>query len=413
MMRTTEGSKSTKGDNEPRVVLALQGGGALGAYHIGAYQALHELGYEPDWVTGISIGAINSGVLAGNAPEDRLSKLEKLWDEISRPDLSARWVPDSLMRLHNVASAMSAVAFGQPNFFLPRFPGPWMTPNAGPGAASYYDTSPLRDTLLRLIDFDLINSRRTRISLGATQVRSGELVFFDNERQSLGPEHIMASGSLPPGFPAVEVGGDWYWDGGCVSNTPLDAVLEDRPGARTLVFMIDLWNAEGPAPANLDEVSWRQKQIQYASRTAHHIREVCAHWNLRQHLNTLATRIPKEKVNDPAVSAATDLCYRGTLDIVHIIYHPTEDETSWSDTEFSRASIARRREAGYRDMREAIRQSPWFAQSRVAAGAAMIHHVSAGNITQEAPMAQAAIAERPQARRAASGNAMVETEDQA
>ena len=238
--------------DKPKVVLVLQGGGALGAYHIGCYQALAEAGYQPDWVSGISIGAINAAIIAGNPAERRLERLEQLWADISRPGGWGHLLVGDLRRWFNLGSAMEAITWGQPNFFVPRAPGPLLAAPGTPQATSFYDTGPLRATLLRLTDFDQINRGDVRISLGATRVRTGELVFFDSNRCAIGPEHVMASGALPPGFPAVEVDGELYWDGGCVSNTPLEAVVGDPPAVDTLVFIIDLWSGQGPMPTTMD-----------------------------------------------------------------------------------------------------------------------------------------------------------------
>ena len=201
-------SNTRQHDAHYQVALVLQGGGALGAYHIGAYQALHEAGYEPEWVSGISIGAVNAALIVGNQPDARLGKLTKFWDEISRPDGWGATFGGDLRKWFNWGSVTEAVLFGQPRFFSPRFPNPYFAPPGTPGATSFYDTSPLRSTLERLADFDLINSGHVRLSLGATRVRTGELVFFDSHRQRIAPEHVMASGSLPPGFPATQVEGE-------------------------------------------------------------------------------------------------------------------------------------------------------------------------------------------------------------
>jgi NTE family protein len=374
-------SKSMIGPSrpKPKVVLVLQGGGALGAYHIGAYQALQEAGFEPDWVSGISIGAINSAILVGNEPAQRLARLEELWHAISWPEgwtvpLTATW-----HKLANISSNLQALTFGQPNFFTPRFPNPYFAAAGAAGATSFYDTTPLRGTLERFASFERINTGPTRLSLGATKVVSGEVVFFDNMHQAIGPEHVMASGSLPPGFPAMAVDGELYWDGGCVSNTPLEAVLLDQPAGHTIVFMIDLWPAQGAVPCTMDEVLWRQKQIQYASRTAQHIDAVATKLNLRQALHRHAAARSAGAV-DPAVPSAVAL-QDGRMDIVHITYQPTADQISSSDAEFSRRSIAARRQAGYRDLRRALQEAPWFTHDKPEAVCALVHKVQAGEVT--------------------------------
>jgi NTE family protein len=270
------------------VALVLQGGGALGAYHIGAYEALQEAGFEPDWITGISIGAFNSAVLAGNRPDQRLDRLIGLWEDITRPDfISWSWLRETpllFQRLANNASSLQAFLLGQPNFFVPRLPSPQFLPYVKADSASYYDTSPMLATLRRYADFDLINRNDVRLSLGATDVERGELKFFNNWEEKITPAHVLASGSLPPGFPATKVNGSWYWDGGCISNTPLEAILQNPTDRPVLVFMIDLWGANGPIPTTMDQVAWRQKQIQYASRTSFALQTVTHTMNLCQRL---------------------------------------------------------------------------------------------------------------------------------
>lgn len=372
---------------ETTVVLVLQGGGALGAYHVGAYRAMQEAGFAPDWVSGISIGAFTAAVVVGTPPEQRVERLEEFWEEISRPDSWGAWLPPSLLRAFNTTSALEALTVGQPNFFFPNFPNPYFSAPGTPSATAFYDTAPMRATLRRLCDFDLINKGPTRISLGATNVQTGDLAYFDNRksRKPIGPEHVLASGSLPPGFPATEVEGEYFWDGGCISNTPLHAVIDDPPPGHTLVFMIDLWGAAGEVPQTIDEVLWRQKQIQYASRTTHHIDTVAARLNLRSSIAKLRDKLPPAALNDPAVQDATDLAYDGTMDILHIQYVPTPDEISASDTEFSRPSIARRSAQGYEDMSKAIEQAPWQVKERPPQAATIAYHYTAGRVSQRVP----------------------------
>jgi NTE family protein len=360
----------------PTVALMLQGGGALGAYHIGAYQALAEHNLHPDWVAGISIGAINAAIIAGNPLEYRVNRLTALWEAISWPDLAAPLPLTGWQTLHNMASNAEALFFGQPNFFTPRPINPVLLPRIAPQEASFYDTTPMLFTLRRFADFSLINSRATRLSLGSTNIATGDLEFFDNHRQTIGPEHVLASGSLPPGFPATEVSGKLYWDGGCVSNTPLDAVVDEPGHPRLVVFVIDLWEAAGPPPQTINAVLWRAKQIQYASRVARHIDAVATKVNLRHAVRLLkAAGIPEVAAvpDDPLLTARR-------LDIVHIVYHPGEDQIPNSDAEFSRSSIAERREAGYRDMRVALAAEPWLRQELPAHLGALVHRVERGRV---------------------------------
>ncbi len=359
---------------KPTCVLVLQGGGALGAYHIGVYQALHEHGFEPDWLCGISIGAINAAILAGNPPEQRLARLEALWQAISWPELLPHSPNAAIQGFWNTLSSAQALAFGQPGFFSPRPINPFFAPSGTPATESFYDTTALRQTLLDHADFARINQGGgPRLSVGVTDVTVGELSFFDNRATpgGLGPEHIVASGSLPPGFAAAEIGGRFYWDGACVSNTPLEAVLNDTPPGHTVAFVIDLWSPTGPAPTTMNEVLWRAKQIQYASRNAHHIDAVATKVNLRHALAA--------KTDAKADAAAPGGGQR--LDIVHVIYHPAEDQIPASDAEFSRVSIAERRAAGYADMSQALAEQPWMTVQKPAQLGAVIHRVSRGQVT--------------------------------
>jgi NTE family protein len=335
-------------------------------------------------VSGISIGAINAAIIAGNPAERRLERLEQLWADISRPDGWGHLLTGDLRRWFDLGSAMEAILWGQPNFFVPRMPGPLLVPG-GPQATSFYDTGPLRASLLRLTDFDLINRGEVRISLGATRVRTGELVFFDSRRNKIGPEHVMASGALPPGFPAVAVEGDLYWDGGCVSNTPLEAVVDDPPEVDTLVFMIDLWGGAGRIPTTMDDVLWRQKQIQYASRTRAHLDACTARLQLRR-AHAERKRRPGAAADRP-VSDAEFLTSGPHMHIVHLVYHPTADQVAQSDAEFSRASIADRRVAGYTDMQAAIRSAPWDRPANTAHGCTSLHRIERGEITTVATAA--------------------------
>jgi len=358
----------------PTIALMLQGGGALGAYHIGAYQALAEQGLHPDWVSGISIGAVNAAVIAGNPPDDRVDRLAALWESISWPDLPAPVTARLWQTLHNMASNAEALLLGQPNFFTLRPVSPYLRPPSPPQEVSFYDTTPLRLTLRRFADFALINRGAVRLSLGATNLATGVLEFFDNARQALGPQLVLASCSLPPGFPATVVDGTPYWDGGCVSNTPLDAVIDEPCYPRMVVFLIDLWDAAGTPPETINEVLWRAKQIQYASRTAHHVDAVATKVNLRHAMRLLqaagapqVATVPLDAV--PAIER---------LDIVHIVYRPETGVIANSDAEFSRSSIAERRAAGYRDMQAALAAKPWLRQELPAHLGALVHRVERG-----------------------------------
>src|SRR6201985_78692 len=255
-------------------VLVLQGGGALGSYQAGAYQALCHFDFEPGWVAGVSIGAINAAIIAGNEREKRVDRLKEFWQTVSP---GAPWVPKAVTRgerersLYNETNAALVATFGTPGFFTPRLPPAPLWPKGSPQAQSYYDTAPLRKTLERLVDFDRINDLKCRLSVGAVSVTSGNLKYFDNvemKRQGkrIGPEHIMASGALPPGFPSVVIDGEHYWDGGIASNTPLDYVLDEAVRRDLLIFQVDLFSARGPVPISLLDAAERETDIRFSSR---------------------------------------------------------------------------------------------------------------------------------------------------
>ena len=354
---------STKAVSHPSVknVLVLQGGGALGAYHIGAYQALHELGFEPDWVTGISIGALNAAVLATNKPEDRLRKMTEFWKDISRPDGAAAHCTGHYRSLYNKSVVAKSMLQGLPNFWTPRVNvmmgmGGAEVQFSKPTEASYYDTSPMLDTLARHCNFAWHHQGHgARLSLGATRVDTGKLEFFDSLHTPLRPAHALASGSLPPGFPATEIDGRFYWDGGCVTNTPLQAVLDDTHETADLrVFMVDLWGAHGQAPVTMDGVAWRQKEIQYASRMEQHS-------TLRKYQKLFGRLLHSPEcapVHDLLHGWAEEVLGRRlrNIDIHTITYRHTGEESSFSDAEFSEGSINRRREMGYVDMLAKLEQ---------------------------------------------------------
>src|SRR6266436_2977003 len=287
------------------IALLLQGGGALGAYQAGVYEALAEADLHPDWIAGISIGAINGALMAGNAPEARVDKLRAFWEGVSaRPwcdwsDRSFAAKGDAVRQWLNQMSANLALVSGAPGFFSPRFLAPWLHPPGTIEATSAYDTNSLKATLERLVDFDRINANRVRFSVGAVNVRSGNFVYFDTTTHTIGPEHIMASAALPPGFPAVEIEGEHYWDGGLVSNTPLQWVVDTQPRVDTLAFQVDLWSARGELPGDIAAVATRQKEIQYSSRTRAGTDNFRYVRRLRRALVDLFEKLPEDLQNGP------------------------------------------------------------------------------------------------------------------
>jgi NTE family protein len=343
------------------IALLLQGGGALGAYQAGVYEALADADLHPDWIAGISIGAINGALIAGNAPEARVNKLRAFWERVTaKPygDWSEHLFPaksDAVRRWRNQISANLALVNGASGFFTPRFPAPWLHPPGTREATSAYDTGSLKATLEQLIDFDRINASRMRLSVGAVNVRTGNFVYFDTETHTIGPEHIMASAALPPGFPAVEIEGEHYWDGGLVSNTPLQWLVESRPHLDTLTFQIDLWSARGELPRTLAEVSTRQKEIQYSSRTRAGTAGFEYIQRLRRAMADLIEKLPEELRNGPEVQLLRPVGDHKVYNIVHLIYRARNYEGHSKDYDFSRASMREHWRAGHHDAIRTLR----------------------------------------------------------
>jgi NTE family protein len=336
------------------IALLLQGGGALGSYQAGVYQALAEANLHPDWVAGISIGAINSALIAGNAPDRRVEKLRDFWEAVSDSPLSAPYLrsfelADEFRRFLNQTRAFGVLMFGAPHFFAPRIPSPLVWPPVDVESVSHYDTAPLRDTLLRLVDFDRINSNKMRFSVGAVNVKSGNFVSFDNTTHRIGPEHVMASGSLPPGFPATEIEGEYFWDGGLVSNTPLQWVLDSRPRQDTLAFQIDLWNARGELPRDLSEAEVRHKEIVFSSRTRAATTHVKKAQQLRQAFANVVKQLPDEIRNQEDVKLLEAEVDDKVCNIVHLIYRARKYEGIAKDFEFSRRTMEEHWQTGYDD----------------------------------------------------------------
>lgn len=344
------------------VALLLQGGGALGAYQAGVYEALAEAGLHPDWVAGISIGAINSAVIAGNPPEARVDRLREFWETITKPPvrawnghLQALANGDTAREFLNQISAGLALVAGAPQFFAPRLPSPWLVPAGALAATSYYDTRGLKGTLERLIDFDRVNASSTRLSIGAVNVGTGNLVYFDTTTHTIRPEHIMASGALPPGFPAVEIDGQWYWDGGLVSNTPLQWVVDSEPSRDTLAFQVDLWSAGGEFPRNLAEVETRRKEIAFSSRTRAGTSSFERTRNFRRAARGLIDQLPDALKSSPEAEFLRSMGCDKVYNIVHLIYRARNYEGQSKDYEFSRASMQDHWRAGYHDAMRTLR----------------------------------------------------------
>ncbi len=339
-------------DNE-RVALVLQGGGALGAYQAGVFEELLAIDVEPTWVSGVSIGAINAALIAGNAPEHRLDRLRAFWDLVSSGP--ARIAPrlDIPRGVFNQWSATWAATFGVPGFYRPRVPPAMLQPDGTPGAVSVYDTGALKSTLERLVDFDRINARTMRLSVGAVNVATGNSKWFDNldGRTVIGPEHIMASGALPPAFGPVVVDGESYWDGGILSNTPLQYVLDERADEKLLVVQVDLFPARGPVPVDLAGVLQRHKDIMYSSRSRFTTEKIAEMQRLRGAMRRLIRRLPDGLRDDPDLKALDATLHTQRVDIVHLIYRSAAFESESKDYEFSRPSRVEHWNAGVADMR--------------------------------------------------------------
>jgi NTE family protein len=339
------------------VGLVLQGGGALGAYQAGVYATLAEGGYEPDWIAGVSIGAINGALIAGSPPERRVERLRAFWDLVTdgvpaNPLLNG----DVARGFFNEWSALASLASGVPGFFRPRVPSAWLQPWGTEGALSFYDTEPLRQTLEQFVDFDLLNDGHPRLSVGAANIRKGNSVYFDTRERRLGPEHIMASAALPPGFAPVEIEGEHYWDGGVVTNTPLQYLLDAQRDDSMLVFQVDLFSARGSLPRNLLDVYERQKDILYSSRTRLNTDVARGAHQLRRAVERLINKLPDAYRNDEDVRAISTLygnCV--SMSIAHLIYREKNYETQTKDYEFSRVSMEEHWQAGVNDTRRTLR----------------------------------------------------------
>jgi len=352
-------------------VLVLQGGGALGAYQAGVFEGMAECGLAPDWVTGVSIGAINAALIAGNPPERRLERLREFWDRVSAGmPLAAPAQLDPLRVALNRLSAATAATFGVPGFFVPRMPPAFLAPEGTPAALSIYDTSPLGETLEELVDFDLLNREtRVRLSMGAVNVHTGNSVYFDNQERKLGPEHVMASGSLPPGFPPVVIDGEHYWDGGIVSNSPLWYVLDDSPRMSALIVQVDLFSASGELPVNLDQVLERAKDIQYSSKTRFNTKRVQELENMRHALGRLMKKMPPKLHDDPDYKLLQPMCaHRREITIAHLINRRFPHSTNSKDYEFSRMTVRQLWEAGLEDVRRTVSHREWLKARELIAG---------------------------------------------
>jgi NTE family protein len=358
-----------------QIVLVLQGGGALGSYQVGVYQALHEAGIEPDWIIGTSIGAINASLIAGNHIDDRVERLEEFWRRVQR---EPQWsLPLAWPGLYDAQCYWATLLGGLPGFFTPN-PFAFCGPHYPLGAekAGFYSTSPLEKTLNELVDFSLLTHCTPRLTVGAANVRTSEMRYFDTSTSRLTVKHILASGALPPAFPAVRIGDEFYWDGGILSNTPTEAIFDDYPRRNALIFAVHMWHPKGPEPETIWDVLHRHKDIQYSSRVANHIARQQQVHRLRHVVSELAKHVPETERNSEAVC---DLAEYGCLTRMHVVRllaprHTKDSHTK--DVDFTPAGIRRRWEAGYADTRRALDRKAWEGEFDALEGVILHEQVS-------------------------------------
>ena len=383
MQGARHGNGAAKRTLPGQVVLVLQGGGALGAYQVGVYEALHEANIEPDWVIGTSIGAINGALIAGNPPQKRRERLHAFWASVEQ-NAGSHVSGFCGLPPGNAAVNWMTLAAGIPAFFMPNSLA-LLGQHAAVGIenAAYYTTAPLRDTLARLLDLDYLNDGPTRISLGAVKVCSGEMRYFDSRDGAITMEHVMASGAFPPAFPAVCIDGEFYWDGGIYSNTPIEAVLDDRPRRDSLIFAVDVWKPDGPEPETLWQVAGREKDIRYASRANHHIARQKQIHHLRHVILELAKAMPEKLRKSPEIRELASWGCQTTMHVVRLVASGITGEDQMKDIDFTPAGIRARRQTGYDDTRRMLELAPWERPVDPIEGV-VIHDVLAG---KEAPLA--------------------------
>ena len=344
--RVAKGAAATALPLPDCVALVLQGGGALGSYQAGVIEGLAASGIEIDWVAGISIGAINAAIVAGNPPERRVERLGAFWDKVtsSLPSVPM-FLNDQMREFLHEWSAGFVLAAGVPGFFAPRFVPPMFALPGTPAAMSYYDSGPLEETLNALIDWDLLNHGPVRLSVGAVDVENGNFRYFDTTDTKIDARHIMASGALPPGLPPVEIDGRLWWDGGLVSNTPLTHVLDHQTGS-LLALQIDLFSAAAERPRTIMDVMAREKEIRFSSRTRQVSDQVMRIRKDRELTRKVIAKLPEALWGDPDV---IELCARSQehpVNLVHLIYRANAWEGGSRDFEFSARTMREHWEAG-------------------------------------------------------------------
>lgn len=361
----TPGPQGAMSSRREKIALVLQGGGALGAYQGGVYEALDQAGLAPEWIAGISIGAINAALIAGNAPGLRVDRLHEFWMLISSSVTPLPLFEEIMETAFAQSAAANALMFGAPGFFKPRFVNPFSPFAESAGLLSFYDTSDLKGTLERLVDFDRINSQhagRVRLSVGAVNVETGNFVYFDNTREQLRPEHIMASGALPPGLPPIVIDGQAYWDGGLVSNTPLQYVIDEDAADDLLAFQVDLFSARGRMPENLVEAAEREKDIRFSSRTRLNTDILKQRRAVGAAAQRLGERLPADLRDDPDLAFLRQQGCTAATTIVHLIYKSKHAGGFSKDYEFSRASVGAHWAAGKADIGATLASPAWLGR---------------------------------------------------
>jgi NTE family protein len=358
---------TTERATKEQVVLVLQGGGALGAYQAGVYQALMEGGIEPDWVIGTSIGAINGALIAGNAPEKRIPRLQEFWQGVARGRPLDQFWPTSIFG--NSGANLTTLMAGIPGFFAPNPKAIWgPTYPLGVDHAAWYTTEPLRGTLQRLVDFEHLGRRHVRLSVGAVNVRSGEMRYFDSRDMPLGARHVMASGALPPAFPAIEIDGEHYWDGGIYSNTPIEVVLDDVPRRNSLIFSVNVWQPTGSHPVTIQQVMARHKDIQFASRGKTHVARQAQLHRLRHVVRELARRLPPDMMKDPVVEDLAEYGCGTQMHLMRFLSPRLDGEDHTKDIDFTRSGIEGRWKAGFAHATRVLQDRPWERPCDTLAG---------------------------------------------
>ena len=353
-----------------RVALVLQGGGALGAYQAGVYQALHEANIGVDWLCGTSIGAINGAIIAGNPPEKRVERLRDFWETVTTPPVripnmpwftELPWNGNGHARYwSNRISAFTTMLHGAPGFFSPRPLPPLHASAATPDDVSYYDITPLKETLARLVDFELINDDSMRFTVLATNVRSGARASFDNREQEITQAHILASASLPPSFPPTEIDGEYFWDGGVISNSPMQFVIDNRGRHTALVFQVDLWDENGEVPRDIPSANLRAMEIHSASRINLTLEQYQRIQRFRMALRRFLDELPEQCQNDPDVQFLSEQARGKVATIVQLKYQSKKFETAGKMFEFSRLAMEEHWQTGYDDTKVALAEPAVF-----------------------------------------------------